>query len=300
MSYKPKFHFIPLILCLLLQAIFSDHLWSQNETKRDERAVSGRTASTDATDVVFLPRLEKPPAIDGDLNDWKESAYHDGVWDIYRVKHSSWYNPSRNRLTDHLNEPSPEWDLQARYYFAWDERYIYMGTEVYDNVNDVTDPKHEKPRWYYKDCVCWFWEAPRDTVPESFGQGDNAFCFVIDTGYPDYGAWWRHGGPGKTYIEESLPENAVEYRIRMNPWSRNNADYILEARVDMSRTFGLSDPEWRPSKKNDSYSVEIVHTDPDGGDYGGHLIIYGTGDNDISWRKVILTEPVGPPERKHF
>jgi len=71
------------------------------------------------------------------------------------------------RLTDHgiapsvsagngLKEPPPEEDLQARYYTAWDDKYLYLGAEVKDNVNDVTDPQHEPKRWYYKDAICWF------------------------------------------------------------------------------------------------------------------------------------------------
>ena len=39
--------------------------------------------------------------------------------------------------------------------------------------------------------------------------------------------------------------------------------------------------------------MEIVHTDPDGGTYGGHFMIYGNGDDDITWGRMIL---VGPRE----
>lgn len=37
--------------------------------------------------------------------------------------------------------------------------------------------------------------------------------------------------------------------------------------------------------------LEIVHTDPDGGDYGGHFLIYGRGDDDSTWGLMELTGP---------
>src|SRR3954452_10739366 len=150
---------------------------------------------------ISIPRLQRPPVIDGDLSEWKYVAFTDGVWDMLRLRHAPWYDPAINRLTDHGSidhgsidhgaEPSIEDDLQARYYTAWDEQYLYLGAEVKDNVNDVTDPQHEPKRWYYKDAICWFDEAPREETAKKFGVGDNAFCFVIDVKKPPYGAWWR-------------------------------------------------------------------------------------------------------------
>jgi Carbohydrate family 9 binding domain-like len=247
---------------------------------------------------IRVPRLERTPAIDGDLSEWKYVAFTDGMWDILRLSQAPWYDPSINRLTDHGHEPPPEDDLQARYYTAWDEKYLYLGAEVKDNVNDVTDPQHEPKRWYYKDAICWFIEAPREDTAKKFGVGDNAFCFVIDARKPPYGAWWRHGAEGKTYIEELLPRDAVDYAIRMNPWDRSKADFILEARVAMAPTLGKSSPRWHAPRIGDVYGLEIVHTDPDGGDYGGHFLIYGRGDDDSTWGRMELTGPIQPIERK--
>jgi hypothetical protein len=247
---------------------------------------------------IRVPRLERPPVIDGSLAEWRSLAFTDGVWDIYRLRQSPWFDPERNRLTDHGNEPLPEEDLNARYYMGWDRDYLYFGAEVQDNVNDVSDPAPEDKRWYFKDSVCWFIEAPKDDVSESFGTGDNAFCFVIDPRKPRYGAWWRHGAPGKTYIEEPIPVGTVDYAVKLNPWGRTPGDFILEARVKVAPTLGQSDPAWHPPQVGDVYGLEIVHTDPDGGDYGGHFLIYGRGDDDASWGKVVLTGPAKPVERK--
>jgi hypothetical protein len=247
---------------------------------------------------IEIPRLDQAPRIDGDLADWKQAAFNDGVWDIGRLRHSPWYDPAVNRLTDHGNEPSPEEDLSARYYIAWDEEYLYLGAEVHDNVNDVTDPSHEPKRWYFKDAVCWFIEAPRDNRSESFGEGDHAFCFVIDTSKPAWGAWWRHGTAREAYIETPLPADAVTYALRMNPWGRSRGDFILEARIRMAATFGVGDGAWRVPRMGDEYGLEIVHTDPDGGDYGGHFLIYGNGDDDLTWGKMKFVGSVKPAERK--
>jgi hypothetical protein len=247
--------------------------------------------------TVHVPRLKTPPNIDGDLSDWKSVAFSDGLWDIARLRHAPWFNPEICRLTDHGHEPSPEDDLQARYYVAWDDTYLYFGAEVHDNVNDVKDPQHAPDRWYFKDAVAFFVEAPADRVAESFGAGDNAFAFVIDASKPPHGAWWRHGTPTARFVEEPLPPSAVDYAIRMNPWKRGKGDFILEARVAMRPTLGKSDPGWKPAKSGDVYRIQIVHTDPDGGDYGAHFLLYGQGDDDSTWARMILTDPIRPVER---
>ncbi len=248
--------------------------------------------------VLHIPLLETKPVIDGDLSDWKDNAFSDGVWDIDRLRRTSWFDPRRNRLTDHGNEPRPADDLRARYYTGWDREYLYFGVEAVDNVNDVTDPEPEDKRWYFRDSVCWFMEAPRDEAPERFGTGDNAFCFVIDAARPRHGAWWRHGSPGKNYIEEPIPPAAVDYAISMTRSDTSAGDFTLEARVATAPTLGASDPDWRPPEVGHVYSLEIVHCDPDGGAYGGHFILYGTGDDDSTWFKAVLVGPSGPVERR--
>ncbi|HEY5140956.1 MAG TPA: hypothetical protein VIJ25_16810, partial [Methylococcales bacterium] len=71
------------------------------------------------TDMIPVPRLERPPVIDGNLSEWKYQAFSDGVWDIYRIQQSHWFDPKINRLTLHGDETSlPEDDLNARYYIA--------------------------------------------------------------------------------------------------------------------------------------------------------------------------------------
>ena len=247
---------------------------------------------------VRVPRLRVSPKIDGDLSDWRSAAFSDGLWDIIRLRQAPWYDPAVIRLTDHGSEPPAEKDLQARYYLAWDETYLYLGAEVHDNINDTKDPQHEPKRWYFKDAVGFFIEAPADDVAEQFGAGDNAFCFVADSAMPSYGAWWRHGTATETFVEEPIPRSAVDYALRMDPSKRRQGDFILEARVNMAATLGRSDPRWHAPRPGDVYRLEIVHTDPDGGDYGGHFVLYGRGDDDSTWARMLLTDPLDPLERK--
>jgi hypothetical protein len=255
-----------------------------------------------ATPAISLPYLQTAPVIDGDLGDWRDHAFTDGVWDINRLRHEAWFQPRRNRLTDHSSEarlePQPEVDLAARYFTAWDDDYFYLGAQVADNVNDVDDPAHEPQRWYFKDSICWFVEAPGDDTPEQFGQGDNGLCFVIDASRPSYGAWWRHGTADASYVEEPIPEGAVDYTVIVDPANNSSGDFVLEARVLMSATLGVSDPEWKKPEVGDRLGLEIVHCDPDGGDYGGHFIIYGTGDDDETWSHASLGGPDQGVSRK--
>ena len=46
---------------------------------------------------------------------------------------------------------------------------------------------------------------------------------------------------------------------------------------------------WSYGRRGDEYSMEIVHTDPD----GGHFMIYGNGD-DNTWGRMILVGPHEP------
>ena len=280
-------------LLLLLTSALALATWHAQNTPEGPGSDWNKDGHT-----LQVPLLERPPLIDGDLDDWKHRAFSDGLWDIFRVARSPWYDEGRNRLTDHGREPALEDDLRARYYIAWDSKYLYFGADVIDNVNDTSDPAHEPRRWYYKDSICWFIEAPRDSKTERFGQGDNAFCFVADSRKPPYGAWWRHGTAERSGIEEPLPRPAVDYAIRPKPSSAGSGDFILEARVEMAATLGVSDPAWRPPQIGDEYGLQIVHCDPDGGGYGGHLLVYGTGDNDASWGVMRLTGPAAPPGRK--
>ena len=75
-------------------------------------------------------------------------------------------------------------------------------------------------------------------------------------------------------------------------------DFTLEARVAMNPTLGESDPNWQPPEIGHVYSLEIVHCDPDGGSYGGHFILYGTGDIDNTWLKAILVGPNSTTQRE--
>ncbi|NQV51671.1 MAG: hypothetical protein HQ500_00730 [Flavobacteriales bacterium] len=239
---------------------------------------------------LSIPYLSESPNIDGDLDDWKAAAFSDGTWNMERIKRTPWYVPKRNRLMVDEGEDTSGVDLEAQYYMGWEGEYLYFGAEVRDNVHDVMDAKHEPKRWYYKDAIAFFMEAPRDTVAEKFGEGDHAFCFVMDEQKPAYGAWWRHGSSEQAYIEEPLPAGAVEYVVRMNPWGERSADYIFEGRVNMRATFGTS-VNLSDGFEDLEFSMMIVHCDPDGGEYGGHMLIYGKGDDDATWMKMKLEGP---------
>ena len=86
----------------------------------------------------------------------------------------------------------------------------------------------------------------------------------------------------------------MTYAIRRG----QRGDFVLEARVAMASTLGVSTPAWRAPKVGDVYGLEIVHTDPDGGEYGGHFLIYGKGDDDATWGRMVLTVPQEVMERK--
>jgi hypothetical protein len=242
-----------------------------------------QTSCAPDSQVILLPELPDEVIIDGHLEEWKEEAFTEGIWNLERVKQAPWYFAKKNRLVRHAGEDSATLDLEAEYYLAWRGDWLYIGAEVKDNVNDVMDTLHEPKRWYYKDAIALFIEAPRDSVSEKFAEGDHAFCFVIDPSYPDYGAWWRHGSMTESYIEEPITSTSVEYRVHMQNTTTETANYTLEARVHMPSTIGAMELGGNGSGRYASYGLMIVHCDPDGGEYGGHLLIYGKGDDDQTW-----------------
>ena len=73
-------------------------------------------AKSIVADRLYVPYLPTAPAIDGRLEDWKDAAFSDGLWDIARLRHEPWYDEGRrNRLTDHgNNEPHIEADISCR------------------------------------------------------------------------------------------------------------------------------------------------------------------------------------------
>ena len=234
---------------------------------------------------IRVPRLERPPEIDGDLSEWKRNAFNDGLWDIARLAQSPWYDPKINRLTDHGNEPAPEDDLAARYYIAWDSEYLYLGAEVKDNR---TSPIPPTSRASFTTKTHPFFSA-RMPQAKKFGVADNAFCFVIDHTNPRYASrrtrqnLHRRANPEERAAVRHPPATTR----RFHPGSPHCDD----------PTLGVSSPDWQPPRIGDVYGLEIVHTDPDGGDYGGHFLIYGRGDDDSTWGRMELVGPIAPIER---
>jgi hypothetical protein len=66
----------------------------------------------------------------------------------------------------------------------------------------------------------------------------------------------------------------------------------------MAPTLGRSNPRWHVPRAGDVYWLQVVHTDPDGGGYGGHILLYGQGDDDSTWARMVLTDPIRPMERR--
>jgi len=103
---------------------------------------------------------------------------------------------------------------------------------------------------------------------------------------PPYAAWYRFGAKAETYREEPL--RAVEWALKRG----RNGGFTLEAKVDLQRLTGVT------PRVGETWGLSLVHTDPDGGGYGGHLLIYGKGDDDNTWGVARLTGERTPIERR--
>ena len=76
----------------------------------------------------------------------------------------------------------------------------------------------------------------------------------------------------------------------MEPSSEGPASYVLEAKIHFTQLTGAPIRPLGRYSGGERYGFMIVHCDPDGGEYGGHLLIYGKGDLDSTWEEMIFSE----------
>ena len=236
-----------------------------------------------AQSQMDIPHANVSLNIDGDLADWKNYAYSQGKWNLKRSSSEPWHSPKRSRLINEADEPTGSIDLSSTFYIAWSDSGLILGAEVEDNILDVVETEHLDERWYNKDGVAWFFELPYDTIPKRFAAGSVALCFIADTSYPEYGAWMRYGNDSADYLEQAIPKETQEYSVKVT-----TDGYIIEAFVswELFRKYGQFSEEITETLG----SMMIVNCDPDGGEYGGHLLIYGKGDNDATWTQITFSE----------
>ena len=72
------------------------------------------------------------------------------------------------------------------------------------------------------------------------------------------------------------------------------AGYVLEAKVNLAQILPEGDRHAHAPQFGDQYGLMLVHCDPDGAAYGGHLLIYGNGDMDNGWGEFELVGPKLP------
>ena len=95
---------------------------------------------SESFDIYKLPTGAASPVMDGDLSDWKEWGNElGGEWTIQRIEQQSWFTAC-SMFNDTGVEPAgtaltPE-DLATQNYMAWDDNFVYLGVEVFDNVYD--------------------------------------------------------------------------------------------------------------------------------------------------------------------
>ena len=213
------------------------------------------------------------PLIDGDLSEWKRNAFNDGLWDIARLAHAPWYDPKINRLTDHGNEPALEDDLAARYYIAWDSQYLYLGAEVTNNSNDVSRPRARTQALVLQRRNLLVYRSAAHTASQKVRRGRQ--CVLLRNRRLQARLWSmvaaqqdRQEPTSKNRFQKA-PSNTPS---ACSPNAKTKGQLHLEARIAMIPTLGVSSPDWHAPRIGDTYGLEIVHTDPDGGDYGGHFL----------------------------
>ena len=156
------------------------------------------------------------------------------------ARHAPWSDPKINRLTDHGNEPALEDDLAARYYIAWDSQYLYLGAEVTDNSNDVSDPARTQALVLQRRNLLVYRSATH-TASQKVRRGRQCVMFVIDACKPDYG----HGGgaaAGQDVHRRTDSKKRPPIRHPHAAERETKGHFILEARIAMIPTLGVEQP----------------------------------------------------------
>jgi hypothetical protein len=235
--------------------------------------------------TIEAPMLSFKPDIDGDLSDWEDLAFTDGIWDIQRLQQQPYFGACSG-IFDSGEEPegTPETaaDLSGEYFEAWDMDGIYLGVKTTDNVHDVTSSTGSSNDWWIKDTCAWYFDVLHDGDGVPYLVGDTTLSFIADDTYPVEGKAWDHGSADGFMQGDILPDDVI-YAVSIDAVTGTN--YVIEAFVPFASTLQAIGAEFQPAVGLTVGGGMIVHTDADGGDqdFGGQFCINSTGDDDGEW-----------------
>jgi hypothetical protein len=235
--------------------------------------------------TVEAPMLSFKPTIDGDLSDWEDFAWTDGVWDLQRLQQQPYFTACSGIFDSGVEPegtPMTAADLSGEYFHAWDMDGIYLGVKTTDNVHDTVTSIDDANDWWLKDSCAWYFDVPHDGDGVPYIQGDHVIDFVADDTYPSNGKKWDHGDADGHQRGADLPDT-VQYAVAIDAVS--GTSYVIEAFVPFAETLIAVNPEFQPAVGLTIGGGMIVHTDADLGeeDFGGQFCLNSTGDDDGEW-----------------
>lgn len=180
--------------------------------------------------TAYVPRLEKPIRVNGNLSDWSERNRLTGV-----------------RVTESIGHDRYSHNLPA-VYLGWRDEGLYVAVEVYDSQIE-TIPATE--RWWTRDNV-EFWVSTRPVSTDQ--QVYNAYChqfFFIPNANPvdgvlgTVGQWHR---PGDALQANLIPHPQIVQQSRVLP-----DRYTVEMFIPAKALYG-----WDPTKQNElAFNIHV-------------------------------------------
>ena len=283
-------HTLGVVVALSLVAMFAGGAWAHSGAEGD------------------VPKLLFKPTIDGDISEWEEFAFTDGVWDIDRITGQPWFSTATGLLdavndqTNESNEPDgsalgPD-DLTTQYWLAWDDEGMWGGVRAQDNVHDVGASNLLPSRWPWRDACSWFVDVMHEGFAEPNVIGHHIWSFVAEYPQREGTHWWRHGEADVENLEVAAPPN-VASMARVGG-GNFDADYEIEMFMPWDNMIALS-PNFNPSE-GWVIGIVVVSTDPDGTtpdggdiqDWGGQYVLWGSGaeNGDFTLSAPIEGQPV--------
>lgn len=201
----------------------------------DQRLIGG---------FVGVPKAANPPTVDGILReeDWKKA----GILEIN--------TPRQFYKAEKEGEWSGAEDLSGKLRFLWDEKYLYVGVEVIDDV--FSNPKQDDKLWA-QDGLQFLIDPARDQRKKS-GRYD----FAVGLGKKGEQAWCSLSGDLRS------PEGEVkDFKINIKRGDKGNATY--EVAIPWERI-----PPFKPAPGRD-LGLSMILNEDDGQSRGGFLGWFG-------------------------
>jgi hypothetical protein len=123
--------------------------------------------------VIQIEKAAQPPKIDGIVDEWQALRWIP----IAPAALHTVADLSDDGITEAPGTALTAADLSGKFALRWDDQWIYLAAQIYDNVHDIDNGSPET--WWLKDAVSLFLDIPLDGDGLSYIPGDHSFSVTV-------------------------------------------------------------------------------------------------------------------------